>query len=98
MDYTAVHLKPFAARMIDFMSRFGAIRSPGGALSVAMLAAGELDVWFEGRAEIWDLAALQVIIEEAGGRYFALDGSRRIDVGNAVACTPALEREVRSSA
>ena len=89
-------LKPYAAGMMGFVSRFGAIRSPGGALSAGMLAAGEIDVWFEGKAEIWDLAAFQVIIEEAGGRYFALDGSRRIDLGNAVACTPALEREVRT--
>ena len=89
-------LKPYAAGMMAFVSRFGAIRSPGGALSAGMLAAGEIDVWFEGKAEIWDLAAFQVIIEEAGGRYFALDGSRRIDLGNAVACNPALEPEVRT--
>jgi histidinol-phosphatase len=54
-----------------------------------------LDVWLESKAEIWDLAPLQVIIEEAGGRFFAMDGSRRLDAGNAVACAPALEREIR---
>jgi histidinol-phosphatase len=81
--------------MTAFLSRFRAVRSPGGALEAALLAAGQIDVWFERRAAVWDLAPLQVIIEEAGGRFFALDGTRRIDGGNAVACTPALEREVR---
>ncbi len=91
----AMAAEPYGPRMIDFMSRFWAVRSTGGALDAAMLAAGLLDVWLERKAEVWDLAPLQVIIEEAGGRYFALDGSRRLDAGNAVACAPALEQEVR---
>ncbi len=85
----------YAPGMMDFMSRFWAVRSAGGALDAGMLAAGQVDVWLERKAEVWDLAPLQVIIEEAGGRWFALDGSRRLDVGNAVACAPGLEAEAR---
>ena len=85
----------YAPRMMEFMSQFWAVRSAGGALDAAMLAAGQIEVWIERKAEVWDLAPLQVIIEEAGGRFFALDGSRRTDGGNAVACTPALESTVR---
>lgn len=85
----------YGPRVTEFMSRFWAIRSVGGALDAAMLAAGQIEVWLERKAEIWDLAPLQVIIEEAGGRYFALDGSRRLDAGNAAACVPALEPQVR---
>jgi histidinol-phosphatase len=92
----AMAQESYARGMMDFMSRFWAIRSAGGALDASMLAAGQIDVWLERKAEIWDLAPLQVIIEEAGGRYFALDGSRRITAGNAVACTPGLEREVKA--
>lgn len=88
--------EPYAPRMMDFMSRFWAVRSAGGALDAMMLASGQVDVWLERKAEVWDLAPLQVIVEEAGARYFALDGSRRLDAGNAVACVPALEREVRT--
>ncbi len=85
----------YAPRMMEFMSRFWAVRSAGGALDAVMLASGQVDVWLERSAEVWDLAPLQVIIEEAGGSFFALDGSRRVDGGNAVACTPGLEEEVR---
>ncbi len=86
----------YAPGMMDFMSRFWAVRSIGGALDAAMLASGQIEVWLERKAEIWDLAPLQVLVEEAGGRFFALDGRRRIDGGNAVACVPALEQEVRA--
>ncbi len=91
----AVAAEPYAPRLVDFMSRFWAVRSVGGGLDAGLLASGLVDVWFERKAEPWDLAPLQVIIEEAGGVYFAMDGSRRCDAGNAVACTPGLEREVR---
>jgi histidinol-phosphatase len=91
----AMAQEPYGPRMMEFMSRFWAVRSAGGALDAVMLAAGQVDVWLERSAEVWDLAPLQVIIEEAGGRFFAMDGSRRYDGGNAVACTPALEAEVR---
>jgi histidinol-phosphatase len=92
----AVAGEEYAPRLVDFMSRFWAVRSVGGGLDAGLLAAGLVDVWFERKAEVWDLAPLQVIIEEAGGVYFAMDGSRRCDAGNAVACVPGLEREVRA--
>jgi histidinol-phosphatase len=92
----AMAKEPYAADMMDFMSCCWAVRSAGGALDAMMLAAGQVDIWLERKAEVWDLAPLRVIIEEAGGSYFALDGSRRIEAGNAIACTPALENEVRA--
>lgn len=88
-------LKPFAAAMMEFLTGFWAVRSAGGALDAAMLAAGQVDVWFEGKASLWDLAPLKLLIEEAGGRYFALDGSNSAASGSAIACAPGLEREVR---
>ena len=55
-----------------------------------LLAAGMVDIWFEPKLEVWDLAALKLIIEEAGGDFFALDGSRRFDRGTALACAPGV--------
>jgi histidinol-phosphatase len=88
-------LRPHSVELMDLMCQFASIRNAGGALSAGMLAAGQIDVWLKGKAAVWDIAALQVIIEEAGGRYFALDGSRSIYAGSAVACTPGLEATVR---
>ncbi len=52
---------------------------------------------FEPKLEVWDLAALKPIIEEAGGDFFALDGSRRIDRGTAMACAPGVSVHVREA-
>ncbi len=91
----AMAAESYGPRLMEFLSRSWAVRSYGGALDAGLLAAGQVDVWVERKAEVWDLAPLQVIIEEAGARFFALDGSRRIDAGNAVGCAPGLERDVR---
>ena len=53
--------EPYAPGMMEFMSRFWAVRSIGGALDAAMLASGQIEVWLERKAEIWDLAPLQVL-------------------------------------
>jgi len=88
--------EPYAPALMEFLNRFWAVRSFGGALDACLLAAGKVDAWIERKAEPWDLAPLQVILEEAGAVYFALDGSRRFDRGNAVACTPGIVDEVRA--
>jgi hypothetical protein len=36
-------------------------------------------------------------VEEAGGVFFALDGSRRIDQGTAFGCAPGVETLVRQA-
>ena len=82
-------------RVGELTTRVWSQRSYGGALDACMVAAGQSDIWFEPKLEVWDIAALQVIVEEAGAKWFALDGSRRMDAGNAVACAPALEAALR---
>ena len=42
----------------------------------------------------WDLAAMQVIVEEAGGRFSDLAGEPRIDSGSAVASNGLLHDEL----
>ena len=82
----------FGGRLLGWMDNFWAIRSLGGAPDAMMLAAGEADLWILHKAEIWDLAALQVIVEEAGGKFFDFSGHRSIASGNAAACVPGLEQ------
>lgn len=43
---------------------------------------------------VWDLAAVQVVVEEAGGRLTDLAGARRIDSGSAVSSNGLLHDEV----
>ncbi|MBZ5624078.1 MAG: inositol monophosphatase [Acidobacteriia bacterium] len=82
-------------RVMELMQRSWAVRSYGGALDACLVAAGKVEIWFEPKVEVWDLAALKLIVEEAGGAFFALDGSRRIDRGTAIACVPGVVTEVR---
>jgi histidinol-phosphatase len=86
----------YAPRLVEWLSRSWAVRSHGGCLDAMMVASGQADIYFERKAEIWDLAPLRVIIEEAGGCFLAPDGTNRIDRGSGAACTPGLEAELRA--
>ena len=87
--------RPHLPRVMDLMQRCWAVRSYGGALDACLLAAGKAEIWFEPKVEVWDLAPLKLIIEEAGGAFFALDGSRSIAKGTAIGCAPGVAEEVR---
>ena len=95
-----LHLRqaaPYLERITGLMQRAWAVRSYGGALDACLLAAGKAEIWFEPKVEVWDLAPLQVIIEEAGGLFYAADGSRRIDRGTAIGCAPGVAAAVREA-
>ena len=64
-------------------------RGFGDFWSHAMVAEGAVDVSCEPAVAPWDVAALQVIVEEAGGRFTDLSGHRRND-GGSVLCTNSL--------
>jgi len=49
-----------------------------------LVAEGAIDIAIEPQVALWDLAALQVIVEEAGGRFTDLQGNARADGGSAV--------------
>jgi histidinol-phosphatase len=49
-----------------------------------MVAEGQIDIAAEAVVSFWDLAAIQVIVEEAGGIFSDLDGAKRADGGSAL--------------
>jgi histidinol-phosphatase len=56
-----------------------------------LVAEGAVDGAINSRGEaVWDLAAAQVIVEEAGGRFSDRSGAPRIDAGSAVSSNGAL--------
>ena len=59
-----------------------------------LVAEGAVDVAFEHEMAPWDNAALQVIVEEAGGRFTSLEGEARHDGGSAVSSNGLLHDEV----
>lgn len=59
-----------------------------------LVAEGALEISVEHSMSAWDNAALQVIVEEAGGRFSDLHGEARIDGGSAVSTNGLLHDEV----
>lgn len=88
---------PHLSRVMELMQRSWSVRSYGGALDACLVAAGKVEIWFEPKVEIWDVAPLKLIVEEAGGLFFAMDGSRRIDRHTAIACVPGVATQAREA-
>jgi histidinol-phosphatase len=59
-------------------------RSFGDFWSHVLVAEGACDIGLDPVASLWDLAALQVIVEEAGGRFTNLEGEARADGGSGI--------------
>jgi histidinol-phosphatase len=69
-------------------------RAFGDFWSHVLVAEGAVDASFEPEVSLWDLAPLQVIVEEAGGRFTDLSGAARPDGGSAVCSNGLLHDEV----
>ena len=69
---------------LDLTTRVWRTRAFGDFWSHVLVAEGAVDVAAEPEVSLWDLAALQVIVEEAGGRFTSLDGRPTPDGGSAV--------------
>jgi len=69
-------------------------RAYGDFWSHMLVAEGAVDASFEPEVSLWDLAALQVVVEEAGGRFTDLAGEARPDGGSAVCSNGLLHDEV----
>ncbi len=79
------------------MQRMDRTRGYGDFLHYHLLASGKLDIVLESDVNILDIAALAVIVEEAGGRFTDLIGKPPGLATTTVlaASTPALHEEIR---
>lgn len=89
------YTREFAPRLVDFMGKFWAVRSMSGAPDAMLVAGGHGEIWVEPSAKPWDLAPIQIIVEEAGGTFFNFEGGRSIHAGNCVVCVPGMVEEVQ---
>ncbi len=92
LSYTS--LKGFDERFLHLAARSWAPRGFGDFWQYMLLAEGAVDVCVEAAANLWDLAAPKLIVEEAGGRLTDLAGRPRADGGNALASNGLLHAEV----
>lgn len=90
--------KPHAAALPAYLAQLGRVmaatagvrRSGAMALELAYLAAGRLDVFWALDMGAWDAAAGVLLIREAGGVVFTLDGQHWLLSRAVAAATPGL--------
>ncbi len=83
-------------RLTGFLSLSQAVwrtRGFGDFWSHMLVAEGAVDISAEPEVSLWDLAALQVIVQEAGGRFTDLSGVATPDGGSVVCSNGTLHEE-----
>ena len=81
-------------RFIDLTDTVWRVRGYGDFLSYCLLAEGAVDVAAEPEVSLWDLAALDVLVREAGGAFTSLDGTAGPHGGSVVATNGLLQEVV----
>jgi histidinol-phosphatase len=70
---------------VELISSCWRSRNFGDFWSYMLVADGAIEIGLDPVASLWDLAAPQLIVEEAGGRFTDLGGVRTADGGDAIA-------------
>lgn len=76
---------PLLERIAGLAVSAQAARCYGDLAGCALVLRGQAEAWVEAGVQIWDLAPLQVLVEEAGGRFTDLDGKPTHASGSCVA-------------
>jgi histidinol-phosphatase len=81
-------------RFIELTDAVWRVRAYGDFLSYCLVAEGAVDIAAEPEVSVWDLAALDILVREAGGTLTGLDGIAGPHGGSAVATNGLLHEEV----
>ena len=84
-------------RFIDLTDAVWRVRAFGDFLSYCLVAEGAVDIAAEPEVSVWDLAALDILVREAGGTLTGLDGTGGPHRGSAVATNGLLHHRVLDS-
>jgi len=80
--------------LVEVARRAGRCRGFGDFWQHMLVAEGALEAALEPVCSLWDVAALQVIVEEAGGKFTDFVGQRRLDAGNALSSNGLVHDEL----
>jgi len=91
-----IDFEPFGLdqKFIDLVRRCGRARGFGDFWVHMLVAEGAMEIAVEPLVAWWDMAAVQVIVEEAGGRFSTSDGQPRANGGSAVSTNGLLHDAV----
>jgi histidinol-phosphatase len=88
-------LRPATAAGIEMLVRSAAqTRCPGDLAGAALVLDGLAEAWLEAGVKPWDVAAVHVLVEEAGGRFSDFVGRVSIDGGQALASNGLVHQRV----
>jgi histidinol-phosphatase len=76
---------PLLERLADLALSAQTARCYGDLAGCALVLQGKAEAWIEAGVQIWDLAPLQILVEEAGGRFTDLEGTPTHASGSCVA-------------
>ncbi len=82
---------------LDLTDEVWRVRGYGDFLSYCFVAEGAVDIAVEPEVSLWDLAPLDILVREAGGRFGGLDGTPGPHAGSAVATNGLLHDHVLDS-
>jgi len=80
-------------RLINLQEKVWRTRSYGDFWSYVLVAEGAVDLATEPTLNLWDMAANEIIVREAGGTFTNLDGKNGPHGGNAVASNGLIHAE-----
>jgi len=83
-----------ADRFVALLRRCGRARGFGDFWTHMLVAEGAIEIAAEPQVAWWDMAAIQIIVEEAGGRFTSLAGEPRADRGSGVSSNGVLHDRV----
>lgn len=92
LDYFAD--ERIAPVVTELTSRTRRQRGFGDFWQHCLVASGACEIAIEAEVSLWDLAAVKVVVEAAGGRFTDLDGVRTADGGSALSTNGPLHDEV----
>ncbi len=76
---------PLLERLAGLALSAQTARCYGDLAGCALVLQGKAEAWIEAGVQIWDIAALRVLVEEAGGRFTDLAGAATHASGSCVA-------------
>lgn len=82
------------SRFVDLLHACDRSRGFGDFWAHMLVAEGAIDIALEPKVATWDLAPIQVIVEEAGGRFTSFSGEARPDGGSGLSTNGALHEAV----
>jgi histidinol-phosphatase len=94
-ELKALHAGSRAPGVRALIAGAASARCYGDVAGCIQLLCGRAEAWLEAGVRPWDIAALKVLVEEAGGRFTDFDGGPRfLDTGHAVATNSLLHTHV----